>query len=73
MRDRSESWNESGQIFRWAGWHIETTKPAKMKLAYGDARLEEIRRDRLERQARTRRSILGRLRGKLSQRISALG
>ena len=73
MRQRNEAWNESGQTFRWAGWHIETTKPAKIKLAYGDERLEEIRRDRLEREAQSKRSILGRLRGKLTQRISALG
>lgn len=42
----NKEWIEHGQRFRLEGSVIRSLKPAKIKLAYGDERLREIREER---------------------------
>jgi hypothetical protein len=39
-------WNEGGQRFTYEGRCIRTLKKGQLKMAYGDERLREIRRQR---------------------------
>ena len=52
-----KEWIEGRQRFRYRGVCIETTKPATLRLSYGDERVRELREERelAERKRREKR------------------
>ena len=66
----NKEWFEGGQRFRYVGSRICSLKPAAIKLAYGDERLEQLREERAE-AARLRQGRLRRLLSALARKRPA--